>query len=120
MNAEQFENVLSTETVTSVIPDGADAVPAVVATQEAPSEPTSKRIYTKKEDMTRGNEAVLATLLPFGEGEGLSKAKILAALSEGDRALVEHNWNLRISLLEETEQVRTSGKKVAKRYWRAV
>lgn len=119
MNTEQFENILSNDTVTTGVVTGADAVP-VITQAAAPSEPTSKRIYTKKEDMTRGNDAVLGTLPAFGSGDGLSKAKILLALSDEDRPLVEHNWNLRISLLEATEQVRSSGKKVAKRYWRAV
>lgn len=110
MNTDQLETVLNTTETEAVV--AADAVPAQ---QEAS---VSKRIYTKKEDMTRGNDAVLATL-PTSEEGALSKAQILAALSTDDRALVEHNWNLRISLLEATEQVLTKGKKVAKRYWRA-
>jgi hypothetical protein len=109
MNTEQLENILNTEGQT----EGAVAVP----TGEVTTTETPKRIYTKKEDMQRGNEAILATLST--EGDGLKKAQILAALSAEDRALVEHNWNLRIALLEETEQVRTQGNKVAKRYWRA-
>lgn len=105
---EQTETV-STDTVPATVITSADAVPV---------EGSSKRTYTKKEDMQRGNDAILAALPATDEG-ALSKAQILAALSEDNRALVEHNWNLRISLLEETEQVLTKGKKVAKRYWRA-
>lgn len=113
MNTDQLETVLNTtEAVPAVV--AADAVPA--ASQEATA---SKRTYTKKEDMQRGNDAIIATLPTTLEG-AFSKAQILAALSAEDRALVEHNWNLRISLLEETEQVLTNGRqKVAKRYFRA-
>lgn len=114
MNSTQLENALNTETPATAI-----AVPAqVTPEQESEVTTTAKRVYTSKEDMQRGNDAILATLPT--EGDGFNKAAILAALSTEDRALVERNWNLRIALLEETQQVRTEGKKVAKRYWRAV
>jgi hypothetical protein len=119
MNSTQLETALNTE---SPVTATAIAVPVVeTATQSEDSvveTPTTKRVYTSKEDMQRGNDAILATLPT--EGDGFNKAAILNALSTEDRALVERNWNLRIALLEETQQVRTEGKKVAKRYWRAV
>lgn len=111
MSTEQIETVSTeTETVETAI-----AVPVTTTTVEGTI--TAKLTYTKKEDMQRGNDAILAALPT--EGEGFNKAQIIAALSEDIRPLVEHNWNLRIRLLEETEQVRTQGNKVAKRYWRA-
>jgi hypothetical protein len=110
MNTEQMETALNTE---NTAPATALAVPA---TQEDGPVAVTKRVYTSKEDMAKGNEAVLATLST--DGEGLSKAQILAALSTEDRALVERNWNLRIALLEETQQVRAKGQKVAKRYFK--
>ena len=112
MNIEQLEsNLTSNENAT-------EAIAATAVAVEVPQETPAKRVYTKKEDMQRGNDAILATL-PTVEAEGLSKAQILAALSAEDRTLVEHNWNLRISLLETTEQVLSKGKKVAKKYYRA-
>lgn len=85
---------------------------------ETNTEPT-KRNYTKKEDMVRGNNAILETL-PNGEDGALSKNEILAKLDQPTRELVERNWNLRIQFLEESGEVLTKGRKVAKKYFRPV
>ncbi len=105
MNTEQLETVT-------------EAVEQPVPVTEVTEETTTKRTYTRKEDMDRGNQAILNTLGTDAEG-ALSKAQILAKLTEEERTLVTRNWNLRIALLEETQQVLTQGRKVAKKYWRA-
>lgn len=106
MNTEQVETV--TETVEQPVP-----------VTEVTEETAAKRVYTRKEDMERGNQAILNTLGTDVDG-ALSKAQILTKLTDDERALVTRNWNLRIALLEETQQVLTQGRKVAKKYWRAV
>lgn len=105
MNTEQLETVT-------------EAVEQPVPVTEVTEETTTKRTYTRKEDMDRGNQAILNTLGTDVEG-ALSKAQILAKLTDEERNLVTRNWNLRIALLEETQQVLTQGRKVAKKYWRA-
>lgn len=77
---------------------------------------SATRRYTKKEEMTKGNDAILATL-STDETKALGKSEILAALEPEMRELVERNWNLRISFLEESGLITSKGKKVAKKYW---
>lgn len=110
MNTEQLENIVNAD---QPVPTEATAT-----VEAAPVEATTKRFYTRKEDMERGNQAILDVLATDDTG-ALSKAEILARLADDTRTLIAHNWNLRIALLEETAQVLTKGKKVAKKYWRA-
>lgn len=96
---------METETITSTETD------TTLTTTE------TKRTYTKKEDMARGQAAILATL-PATEEGALSKAEILAKLEGEVRELVERNWNLRIQYLEESGEILTKGRKVAKKYFK--
>lgn len=78
----------------------------------------SKRHYTRKQDMETGNQAILSVLGTTAE-MALNKKEILAKLSEAHRKLVEPNWNLRLSFLQENGDIDSVGNKTAKKYFKA-
>lgn len=82
----------------------------------APSLAT-KDATTKKDEMLRGNEAILNSLSTDAT-KSIGKKEILATLSAELREAVEQNWNLRIQYLEAAGFVESHGNKVAKKYWR--
>lgn len=97
------ENVALTNETT---PAGAVLAPAE---KKSPAE--------RREKMNAGNVALLQVLSDLPT-KALTKKEIFASLSPEARLSVEDNWNIRITYLEESGVLESTGNKIAKKYWR--
>lgn len=76
-----------------------------------------KSAATKKEEMQKGNDAIL-NALSTDATKSIGKKEILATLDTDLREVVAETWNLRIQFLEAAGFIESHGNKVAKKYWR--
>jgi len=92
----------------------ASSEPNVVPTDSFLSLST-KRHYTRQDEMQEGNRAILSVLGSTAES-ALNKKQILSKLTEANKNLVVPNWSLRLAALERTGQVTSVGFKILKKY----
>lgn len=114
MNTEQFENILNNMQSVS---DGNGNTQIATNDGNAASSANVKRHYTNKEDMEKGNNAILACL-PEDARNAIGKAEILATMDIFAAELVERNWNLRMKHLELNGKIKSVGWKAGKKYYR--
>lgn len=85
-----------------------------VTVELQPATPDST--MTRRQMMDVGNEAILQAL-PTNEAQAIGKNDLFSKLTEQNKRLVDHNWNLRIAYLEERGDVLSTGRKMGKKYW---